>query len=349
VRIAFVGDICIGSAPAFRESGTLPNLHEVLGVDMVVGNFESVLDEPALADVGRPREKIRLTTSPGALNKLRKMGIDAVSVANNHMADFGPEAAARTISQLQETFGDERVFGWKGQPSTELAPGLRVLGVCFPETTPVVLDGPAGIVSADDTASGLLAKYGSASDEVVVFAHWGEEHVSLVDPLLRARSRTMFSEGAAHVVGCHGHIVAGGEDVGAATVIYGLGNFLFLTDVVRGGRRLRHERSGAVAVFSWENGRVTYEEAWKSEFDERLAVRLKRLRRRFAGGWIREIHLRLPPRVAALTYRMALSTTPFRLGLTRVLAGVERPSAKKIRTAARLLLGMRSPADARRR
>ncbi len=222
MRIAFVGDICLETDPSVWATARTPDLHAVLGVDLIIGNFESVIDGP---NVGKAADKICLSVPKQSLEKLRAIGVDVVSVANNHFGDYGPAAAKYTIEVLQNVFGRDRVFGWQDQPTAILAPGLQVVGVCFPETNPVVLEEPWGVNLAVGV-EGLVAHHRSEGSELVVFAHWGEEHVACTAPELRTRARTLLDEGAAQIVASHSHVVGASEDKGRASVIYGLGNFL---------------------------------------------------------------------------------------------------------------------------
>jgi hypothetical protein len=330
MRFAFVGDIYLGPEAEPWSNADIPDLHRLLGVDLVLGNFESVIDGPS---VGDPQpDKIHLSTPRSSLPKLRDMGIDVVSVANNHIGDYGPESASYTIEALRAEFGSENVFGWSGRPAVELASGLRVVGACFSETNPLVPDDAARVFTADDLHD-LLARETSSASRLMVYAHWGEEHLSLTAPGLRSRARQLGATGVTHVVGTHSHVVGAAEAVDGSSVIYGLGNFLF--HVVRKGntRMLRRAKRGTVAVFRWDGNSVTLEEFWRSEFDENLNLRLRKIGRHYPGSLISQLHLRAPPPLASWSYEAALSSRWFNLGLARLIEGVERPSLKKVRTA----------------
>ena len=330
MRFAFVGDIYLGPDAEPWLNADIPDLHHELGVDVVVGNFESVIDGPS---VGDPHpDKIHLSTPRSSLPKLRDMGIDFVSVANNHIGDYGAESASHTIEALRDEFGSENVFGWSERPVAELVTGLRVVGACFSETNPLVLNEASRIFTADDLHD-LLARETDSSDSPVVYAHWGEEYLSLTAPDLCRRARQLRGAGVTHVVGTHSHVVGAAEAIDGFSVIYGLGNFLF--HVVRKGntRMLRRTKRGAVAVFRWDGSSVTLEEFWRSEFDEDLNLRLRKLERRYPGSLLSQLHLRAPGPLASWTYEVALTSRWFNLGLARLVEGVERPSLKKMRTA----------------
>ncbi len=330
MRFAFVGDIYLGPDAEPWLNADIPDLHHELGVDVVVGNFESVIDGPS---VGDPHpDKIHLSTPRSSLPKLRDMGIDFVSVANNHIGDYGAESASHTIEALRDEFGSENVFGWSERPVADLAPGLRVIGACFSETNPIILDDASRILTADDLHDVLTCETESGGS-LMVYAHWGEEHLSLTAPDLHSRARQLKAAGVAHVVGTHSHVVGAAETIDGSSVIYGLGNFLF--HVVRKGntRLLRRTKRGTVAVFRWDGSSVTLEEFWRSEFDEDLNLRLRKLERRYPGSLLSQLHLRAPGPLASWTYEVALTSRWFNLGLATLVEGVERPSLKKVRTA----------------
>jgi len=339
MRFAFVGDIYLGPGEEPWISADIPDLHRDLGVDVVVGNFESVVDG---TEVGCPHPgKIHLSTPRSSLVKLKDMGVDVVSVANNHIGDYGPKAARHTIEVLGEVFGGENVFGWSGCPVAELAPGISIAAACFSETNPVTLDDESRICAPKDLQQ--LAAHRSASDEkLVVYAHWGEEYLSLTAPNLRVRARALRSGGAAHVVGTHSHVVGAAERIGGFSATYGLGNFLF--HVVRPGntRMLRRTKQGTVAVFSWDGTAVSLDEFWRSEFDENLNLRVRKIARSTPGSKFAQMHLRLPDSLAGWSYEASLASRWFDLGLSRLIEGVERPSFKKVRTVLTQIGGRRS-------
>ena len=330
MRIAFVGDIYLGPREEPWLSADVPDLHETLGVDLVVGNFEAVVDGPSTGD---PRsDKILLHTPASSLPKLRDMGVDVLSVANNHIADFGSKATAHTVEALGEVFGSGNVFGWSGRPVVELTSGLRVTAACFSETNPVILDNVPRISTANDLRDLLVTEAGSFS-RVIVYAHWGEEHLSLTAPNLRGRARQLKAAGVAHVVGAHSHVVGAVETIDEFSTTYSLGNFLF-RPVRRGNTRLlSREKRGAAAVFRWDGNSVALEEFWRTEFDENLNLRVKKLERPYPGSSLSQAHLTLPAPLAGWGYESALAGRWFNLGLARLVEGVEQPSLKKVRTA----------------
>jgi hypothetical protein len=333
MRLAIVGDICPDATGRLWRDATIPDLHRALSSDLVVGNFEATVDGPMAGDERFAPAKIRLSVPRDALARLRDLGVDAVSVANNHLWDYGEAAASHTVECLQSALGPDRVFGWAGRPVAEIAPSLRVLGVCFKETHPVA--------AASLQAANLAGRPGAAvsshgpSGALIVFAHWGEEHLRLTHRVLRERARAMLAAGAAHVVGCHSHAVGAGERMDGRTVFYGLGNFAFRTIPEGNARMLGADRRGLAVVFAWDGSRLTFEECWESEFDDQMNVRLRCLGPRMPGSAIARAHLRLRPWASDAACAVERRTAWAWRGLARVLTGVERPSWHKVGTLVR--------------
>ena len=103
MRIAFVGDVMLGrlvndelagTDPAFPWGDTLPVLARA---DLRIGNLECVL-----ADDGRPwpGKVFHFRSDPQNVACLTRAGIDIVSLANNHVLDYGPAAFEQMLGTL---------------------------------------------------------------------------------------------------------------------------------------------------------------------------------------------------------------------------------------------------------
>lgn len=337
MRLAIVGDICPDARGRLWRAATIPDLHRAFGADLVVANFEATVDGPIVGDEHFAPGKIRLSVPVDALEKLCDVGVDAVSVANNHLWDYGEAAASHTVQCLQSALGSERVFGWVGQPVVELTPGLSIVGACFEETHPVAARSTHAVNVVERPGAAVPPGWGSG--RLIVFAHWGEEHLRLTHRALRERARAMLGAGAAHVVGCHSHARGAGEWVDGGTVFYSLGNFAFRTMPEGTKRMLRADRRGLGVVFTWDGRHLSFDECWESEFDDRMNVRLRCLGPRLPGGALARAHLRLWPWASDAACALERQTAWAWRGFARVLTGVERPSWRKVGTLVRRLSG----------
>ncbi|MCD4690348.1 CapA family protein, partial [bacterium] len=234
------------------------------------------------------------------------------------------------------------------RPAVELAPGLDVLGVCFPESNPADLaDSPRPVIVTDVGA--LVTAHATAGRTLVVCAHWGEEQVGFASMQQRRRASAMVTSGASHVVGAHSHVIGPGEFVmdaralggGSArsTVQYGLGNFLFRVMPKSNARAIRSNRTSAAVLYEWTGKQLKYAGWRRCRFNEVFDLKIGRMRSGLPGTLAARLQMALPTRAAGLLHGAALRTRALRVGVAKVLEGVERPSAAKLRTAGRLMTG----------
>ncbi len=202
----------------------------LMAPDLMVVNLETTVAE---AGVGRAAAKTYVFKSPPETAALlAQAGVDAVSLANNHALDYGPEGVARTI-QLIEAWGthvvgagiDEagayapRFFDVKGW-TVGIVAFSHITCVNRPEVAWACTSFTENTVSAVETAA-------AASDITVVFAHWGVEKARCPVPYQRELAALWAAAGADLVVGSHPHILQGVERIGDTWVLHSLGNWAF--------------------------------------------------------------------------------------------------------------------------
>ncbi len=334
MRIAFLGDINLETDLATWEAADVPNFHDALGADLVVANFESAIDGEKFEPLGHTDKKVQISVDPRVIDKLRRLGVDAVSVSNNHVTDFGAEAARHTVETLQSTFGENRVFGWVAQPSVELVPGLRVVGITYPETKPRRVEGEWGGFIADED-EGVVAPFVRPDEKLVVYAHWGWEVVMATSPVVRKRARTLVREGAAQVIGLHTHVTGGGEDIGDASVLYSLGNLIFRVFPSYNDTMIDRLRCSTAAVYDWDGTSIRLVETWTGRFDERFNLTLTKNKRRLPGGPAIRMQHNVPDGLASMIYAFSRHTRWSRVSVATVVEGVEGPFGERTKTLLR--------------
>jgi poly-gamma-glutamate synthesis protein (capsule biosynthesis protein) len=238
VTLAFGGDVHFEGrlADLVRPDG-LDALRPVLGAaDVAVVNLET-----AITDRGVEQPKIyHFRTTPQALATLQQGGVDAVSMANNHAVDYGPDGLADTLAA--QAASPIPVIGIGPNAQKAFAPavfdvrGTKVAVIAstqindftvhaFPAT-----DSTPGIAGNLDNTRLLAAVRAArdAYDVVVVFLHWGTDYTTCPDGAQTATASALAAAGADVVVGGHAHRVQGAGWLGRAYVDYGLGNFVWL-------------------------------------------------------------------------------------------------------------------------
>ena len=239
VTLAFGGDVHFEGrvADLLSTPDGLAALRPVVGgADVAVVNLET-----AITDRGVEQPKIyHFRTTPQALLTLQQAGVDAVSMANNHAVDYGPDGLTDTLaaqasspipvvgigSNAEKAFAPA-VFDVRGTKVAVLASSqVNDFTVhSFPAT-----DARAGIAGNLDNTRLLAAVRAAraASDVVVVYVHWGTDYTTCPDAAQTSTAAALAKAGADVVVGGHAHRVQGAGWLGRAYVGYGLGNFVWL-------------------------------------------------------------------------------------------------------------------------
>ncbi|MDT3425134.1 poly-gamma-glutamate synthesis protein (capsule biosynthesis protein) [Paenibacillus forsythiae] len=174
---------------------------------------------------------------PGTLAGLNYAGIDGVTVANNHILDYGQTAMLDTLSFLDK-YGIGRTGAGKDmdeafKPYTRYVKGkkIAVLGVSRVLSDPSWYAGrnKPGAASAYSTEPllGKIRQAAKASDFTVVYIHWNQEFKDYPLQASRQLARQMIDSGADLIIGSHSHCLMGVEYYKHKPVYYSLGNFVF--------------------------------------------------------------------------------------------------------------------------
>ena len=174
-----------------------------------------------------------LIAPTASVNGYAQMGIDALSVANNHTLDQGKSAFVRTLEILRENgitpFGGGVSEAEVKRPYIMEVAGKRIGVVSFCEHEFSWFDdygvGARGfdpLVSLDE-----ISKHKMDVDYLVVMYHGGREHYRYPSPMLRKVCRAIAEHGADLILCQHSHCVGAGEVWNGCEIVYGQGNALF--------------------------------------------------------------------------------------------------------------------------
>lgn len=170
--------------------------------------------------------------------ELKKLGVDIVSLANNHVYDYGEQAFLNTGKKLKK-LGIAYVGGGKNIKEAK-APvyysmnGVKIAIVAATRAEKNVMTPEAGKAS-----SGVMYTYDSAeflktirrakknSDYVIAYVHWGTEYSTVLETEQKVQAHEYIDAGADLVAGSHTHCLQGMEYYKGKPIIYSLGNFWF--------------------------------------------------------------------------------------------------------------------------
>jgi poly-gamma-glutamate synthesis protein (capsule biosynthesis protein) len=229
MKLALAGDTMLGRkvAEAIAERGTDALVaDEVVAVaheaDLFVLNLECCISDRGerRREPGKP---FFFRAPPAATAVLNRLGVDCVTLANNHALDYGAEALLDTLAHLDAAgiahVGAGADLASARAPVTLQAGGFRlaVLGCA---------DHPRECAAGPQTpgiAYGLEWIDGAGdADAVLVTPHWGPNMVAAPLTRIREAAARLRAAGATLVAGHSAHVFHGVED----GILYDLGDFL---------------------------------------------------------------------------------------------------------------------------
>jgi poly-gamma-glutamate capsule biosynthesis protein CapA/YwtB (metallophosphatase superfamily) len=248
--LAAVGDIMLGRGVGDRHRSDpgaplKPLAKRLAAAEITVGNFESTLSA-----AGAPRQGgDSFAASPRVASGLRAAGFDLMSLANNHVGDFGDRALQQTLSRFAsagiKTVGAGRNLAAARRPVIVERDGVRIgfLAIDSIGETPAATrtkpgtnrlnmpprTGPLNRSQLRRISSDVRA-LNNQVDVAVVITHWGTQYTHRPEPSQRQAARALADAGADLVLGGHPHWVQGFEMVRSAVVVHSLGNFVFDMD-----------------------------------------------------------------------------------------------------------------------
>ena len=200
------------------------------GADFRVFNLEAPLtdEEHPIAKCG-PNLRIPTDTAPG----LKAIGVDLVTIANNHILDQGEQGILSTISNLRSCgiacIGAGLTPQEAAKPYILEKDGIRVgFYPCAEHEFSIVTEKSAGANPFDPLWSlDHIQELKAQCDYVIVLYHGGKEEYRYPSPELQKVCRRIAEKGADLVLCQHSHCIGCREEWMGSTIVYGQGNFLF--------------------------------------------------------------------------------------------------------------------------
>lgn len=235
VSILFVGDMVLDDLPGKAiERGQDPfaAFEKILSsADIRIGNLECVI-----ATTGKATEKNFTFRAHPRVIPLLKKHFDAISLANNHSGDYGPEAFSEMLTLLKEQkmahFGGGNNLSEAHRPHIIEKNGLRIALLGYDEFMPRSFEAninKAGVAWSEDeqvVADIKIARQQYKADIVIPFMHWGWENEMTANQRQRKLARIMIDAGADAVIGGHPHVIQDTETYKGKPIIYSIGNFM---------------------------------------------------------------------------------------------------------------------------
>ena len=200
--------------------------------DIAVVNLEGPApDDPTYRLFG-----LVFTMDPRLLAGVKRAGIDAVSLANNHIRNDGGSGVRQTLRNLDRVglrhFGAGRDLAAARRPAWFTVAGVRlaILGYNGIGRAANASSSRAGAapLSLAVMRADIRAARRAGADVVAVMPHWGAEYTDRITAQQRTFGREALAAGADLILGNHSHWAGPiGLRSGNRLVVYSMGDLLF--------------------------------------------------------------------------------------------------------------------------
>lgn len=244
MNILITGDFC----PRDRVANLIEEekYSEVFGevkpytqdVDLAIVNLEvPIVESPTAKPIEKCGPNLRCTSK--AIDALKYAGFNMVTLANNHLYDFGEEGLKDTLVACHK--GNIATVG----AGMNLAEAVKTSYQNINDQTLAIVNCCEHEFSiATETTGGCnplnpiqqfyaIQEAKQKADYVLVIVHGGHEHYQLPSPRMKETYRFFIDAGADAIINHHQHCYSGYEVYNGKPIFYGLGNFCFDRDTQR--------------------------------------------------------------------------------------------------------------------
>lgn len=186
--------------------------------DVCFANLEGPVSDQAIID-DYPARSLVFNMPPETIVSIKSLGLNGVSLANNHTLNAGAKGFATTEDLLKNAN-----IKYGGSQNN------------FDEGSVIRYDSgiPVSIIAVDYLAYTNLGNIAASIQKekgvgrfVIVFPHWGEEYSLTHSQGQRTAAQSFINAGADLIIGSHPHVVQDIEVINNVPVFYSIGNFVF--------------------------------------------------------------------------------------------------------------------------
>lgn len=247
VVMDFTGDINLAedwSSTRYldRQGGEIRNCfsdalwEEMQSVDILMINNEFAFSRRGTALSGKA---YTFRADPERISNIIEIGTDVLSLANNHVYDYGEEALLDTLETIEEAgipyVGAGRNLEEAMKPVYFIANGRKIAIVSATQIersmnyTKEATDETAGVLKTlnPDKFLSVIEEAKACSDYVIAFVHWGTENTNNYGGDQVELGRKFIDAGADAIIGGHTHCLQGFDYYNGKPIIYSLGNYWF--------------------------------------------------------------------------------------------------------------------------
>ncbi|MDX9696166.1 MAG: CapA family protein [Bacteroidales bacterium] len=251
--------------------------HIISSCDISICNFEAPIytqENNAISKAGP-----HVYQYENSIITLKNIGFNILSLANNHIYDYGDLALKNTLDIISKqgllTVGAGKNFDDTYTPTIIEKNNIKIgiLAACENEF---------GCLAEDENRSGYawinhykiddtIRKIKSEVDFIIFIAHTGVESIDVPLPEWRDRYKRLCDLGANAVIGHHPHVPQGIEQYNDSVIFYSLGNFYF--DTV--GFENKTDDSFSVVLNIKKNKNIDYELVYHKKVNNQTTLSTK--------------------------------------------------------------------------
>ena len=269
INISFVGDISLADdweiIPYYdsRNNGVYGILEDKVvsimkSADIMVANNEFTVSNRGSK---MPNKYYTFRAHPERLAIYEEMGVDIVSLANNHVYDYGEDAFLDMLGHLKEYDIPYVGAGVNREeaisPYYFIANGYKIAFVAATRAekyilTPEATENSSGVFRTYDPTLLLdtISEVKKTSDFVIVLIHWGREDSHELEQVQIDTGKMYIDAGADLLVGTHAHVLQGMEFYNGKLIAHNLGDFIFNRET---------KDTGILSVTINDEGKMSYE------------------------------------------------------------------------------------------
>jgi len=193
--------------------------------------------ETPLSCEGTPaRNKVNICQKESYIQATFKSTPLAVSIANNHIMDFGEESFAKTKLSLEsqnipyfgaglksENFNNPQIIKFANKK-------IGICGYCCPSAHPTFGDetnNGSAYLNPQEVLKDIKILQDKEVDFIIIQPHWGIQEIPFPTFSDREMAHIFIDNGADMVIGHHAHVIQSHEVYNGKYIFYGLGNFIF--------------------------------------------------------------------------------------------------------------------------
>ena len=247
VVLDFTGDINLAEGWSTTkyldgQGGEIRNcFSDALWEEMQSADILMINNEFTFSNRGTPLSGKAYTfrANPERVSVIAEIGTDVLSLANNHVYDYGEEALLDTLETIEQAgipyMGAGRNLQEAMKPVYFLANGRKIAIVSATQIersinyTKEATDETAGVLKTlnPDKFLAVIEKAKLNSDYVIAFVHWGTENTNHYGSDQVELGQKFIEAGADVIICGHTHCLQGFDFYNGKPIIYSLGNYWF--------------------------------------------------------------------------------------------------------------------------